>query len=212
MYICNKCNKEFTYKNSYNRHLIKKIPCDNIIKCNNCLTIFKTNQILNNHKNRKNNCIKVDLNQKNIELEHENKLLKLELEINKLKNENNTLKQKESKISQPKENNKIGIVYILSSLLYQLQDIYKVGYSSNTMKVRLAGYYTTGHIESMKLKYIYKLETEHYKELENLIFQYLKKYKINNEMYKIDLKKLKNIIEKLNSKLILENEIMNLDL
>jgi len=97
-------------------------------------------------------------------------------------------------------NNKFGIVYIISSLFYQLQNIYKIGYSENTIKERLAGYYTTGHIESVKLKYIYKLETIHYKELEKLIFEYLKDYKINNEMYKIDLEKLKKLIKKINSK------------
>jgi hypothetical protein len=43
--------------------------------------------------------------------------------------------------------------------------------------------------------------------LEKLIFKYLENYKVNNEMYKINLEKLKNIIENLNLKFISEKNI-----
>jgi len=86
MFICTKCNNNFTTKQNLNKHINKKIPCDRIIKCDNCLIVFKTKQILNKHQNRKNKCKKVDLQVKNKELTYENTILKLELENQKLKN------------------------------------------------------------------------------------------------------------------------------
>jgi len=45
MYKCDKCNKEFKVKQSYQRHLNKKIPCDRIIKCEVCNREFNKNII-----------------------------------------------------------------------------------------------------------------------------------------------------------------------
>jgi len=83
---CEKCEKEFKLKQSYQRHLNKKIPCNRIIKCDNCNKIFKTLYILNNHLNRKNKCIKVDLEKEIVELKHKNEILELKLENAILKN------------------------------------------------------------------------------------------------------------------------------
>ena len=56
MFLCTKCNKEFNKKYNLERHLNRKIPCNNIIKCSNCLKEFKTNQGLIRHSNKKIPC------------------------------------------------------------------------------------------------------------------------------------------------------------
>jgi len=85
MYKCNKCNKEFKAKQSYQRHLNKKIPCDRIIKCNNCHKIFKLMSHLTQHNNRKNKCIRIDLEKKVKDLETKLEITELKLEISELK-------------------------------------------------------------------------------------------------------------------------------
>ena len=77
---CELCNKEFKRKYDLERHLKRKIPCNNIIQCNRCLVIFKTKQKLTNHQNRKTPCEKVDLEQEVKDLKNEIEKLKLEKE------------------------------------------------------------------------------------------------------------------------------------
>jgi len=86
MYKCDKCNKEFKIKQSYQRHLNKKIPCDRIIKCNNCNKTFKLISHLTQHNKRKNKCIRIDLEQKVKDLETKLEISELKLENEKLKN------------------------------------------------------------------------------------------------------------------------------
>jgi len=196
MFNCEKCNKSFTRKYNLDTHLNKKISCDNTIKCTICNKIFKTNQILTNHLNRKNKCIKQSIEEENIELKEE---------IKTLQEENRNLKN-----NTYIKYNIIGYVYIVSNLCYELQDIYKIGQTFNK-DTRLSAY-NTGLMLQDKFRYIYIIETEYFIELEQLIFKYLEKYKVNNEMYKLKLLKIKNLIEKLNIKLIAEKEIKNLNL
>jgi hypothetical protein len=217
-YICDNCNKEFISNSHLNRHLNKKKLCvKQIIKCTNCLKEFKTKQQLDNHINRQNKCIKIDLEIENKKLKEEttNKILQLIEENKQLNKEIINLKKEKIKENDINITNKninnniiIGYVYIVSNLCYELQDIYKIGQTTN--KDRRLSSYNTGKMTKDKFKYLYIIETEHFIELEKLIFKYLENYKVNNEMYKINLEKLKNIIKKLNSKLIIENEILNL--
>jgi hypothetical protein len=79
MYNCNKCNKEFKSNRNLQLHLNKKIPCDRKIKCKNCLKIFNTIQNLIKHENRKNKCIKVNLEEENKDLKHKIEILELEI-------------------------------------------------------------------------------------------------------------------------------------
>ena len=167
---CNLCNREFNNIYNFERHLKRKIPCNRVIQCNNCLTNFKTKQKLNNHLNRKNPC------KSNI-LEN--------TAINKLKQENNKLK--ETLIN-------IGYIYILTNLSYEIQDIFKIGKTSN-LKTRLSTY-NTPKMEKDKYKYIYCFKTYDADNLEKYIHNHpkLKEYKTNNELYKIKLEDLKKII------------------
>jgi len=90
MYKCEKCNKEFKIKQSYQRHINKKIPCNRVIKCDNCNKVFKLMSHLTQHLNRKNKCIKVDLEQKVKDLETKLEITELKLENEKLKKSSNT--------------------------------------------------------------------------------------------------------------------------
>ena len=55
MYICDKCNKQFTHKGTYSRHINRKRPCDeqiitkNNLQCTNCLKLFKSSSSLYYH-------------------------------------------------------------------------------------------------------------------------------------------------------------------
>ena len=82
MFKCSKCNKEFKLKHHLDKHLKRKIPCDNIIQCNNCLKIFKTTFNLKRHQDRKIKCEKIDLEQENQQLKEEVEYLKRQLIIN----------------------------------------------------------------------------------------------------------------------------------
>lgn len=209
---CIKCNKEFKNKYNLTKHLNKKIQCNNIIKCDNCLTIFKTKQILTNHLNKKNKCTKVDLEKENIELKHKNEILQLTLNYknndNKSNINTNNSKLKENlSINMGNNKSEYGYVYIVSNLCYELQDIYKIGQTANKDS-RLSGY-NTGKMTKDRFKYLFIIETEHFIELEKLIFKYLEKNKVNNEMYKLKLPKIKKIIHLLNNNLINEKQVFN---
>lgn len=93
-YICSKCSHDCKTKQSLQRHLAKKIPCDNKIKCERCHAIFSSNQALKYHMNKKNKCIIINLESKNIELELKITNLQLQNELLQLKqtiNSNNTI-------------------------------------------------------------------------------------------------------------------------
>ena len=75
---CVRCEKEFKTKQDLNRHLNRKIKCDNIISCEDCKKIFKTKQLLKQHKNNKKSC-KEELLEAKIEI------LELKLELANLK-------------------------------------------------------------------------------------------------------------------------------
>lgn len=76
---CLKCNKVFSTIQNLNKHLNKKIKCDNKIECKKCKKEFKTNQKLQQHNNNKKSC-------KIIELEQRIEILELKLEIANLRN------------------------------------------------------------------------------------------------------------------------------
>ena len=54
---CNNCNKCFSTKQSLDRHLNRKYPCNRKIICNKCGLEFDTNQHLINHQNMKGDCL-----------------------------------------------------------------------------------------------------------------------------------------------------------
>lgn len=82
MFICNKCNKDFTVKQSYERHLNRKTPCVKpIFKCLICFEIFKKHQNLINHNNRKIKCQKPDLEHEIVELKHQLEIAKIHTSI-----------------------------------------------------------------------------------------------------------------------------------
>ena len=85
-HICYRCDKSFTTKYSLNRHLNKKLPCDNKIielKCSTCLKLFSNKQNLKTHQNKK-ICKPPDL-----EL-LQNKILALEQKQKQMQITNNT--------------------------------------------------------------------------------------------------------------------------
>lgn len=101
---CKICGKEFTTKSNLNRHLKKKIPCQEKkkeFKCERCQKIFTTKQSLQIHMNKKNICkIKIS----NLELEIEKEKIKLKQEQEKTKQEEIKLKrfEKEFKLLRNK--------------------------------------------------------------------------------------------------------------
>ena len=209
MYNCDNCDKEFKNNRDLKRHINRKNQCNKIIKCNNCNKIFKTNQQLNNHVNRKNKCKKIDLEEENIKLKEEKKDLEkenLELKLEKLKNNNNIKDKQINKLSNLTiSDNKTGYIYLVSNIWYEISDIYKIG-RTTSIKTRISTY-NTGRITKDKFIYVYYIETDYPIELEKIIFEYLKDFKLNNEMYKLKLSKLKNIIRMLHTNLINEKNI-----
>jgi hypothetical protein len=201
MYNCEKCNKEFNKKHHLTQHYNRKIGCSRILKCDICLKEFKTIFNLNRHKNRKNKCIKIDLEKENIELKHKNEILELQNEILKLKDNKTINRLSNLTISD----NKTGFIYLVSNIWYEISDIYKIG-RTTSIKTRLSPY-NTGRITKDKFLYVYYIETDYPIELEKIIFEYLKDFKLNNEMYKLKLSKLKNIIRMLHTNLINEKNI-----
>jgi hypothetical protein len=81
---CLNCNKKFSTIQNLNKHINRKIKCDNKIECNECKREFKTRQNLNKHKVNKKGC-------KTIELENRIKMLELKNEILELKIKNATI-------------------------------------------------------------------------------------------------------------------------
>jgi DNA-directed RNA polymerase subunit RPC12/RpoP len=53
---CKKCGKKLSSTQSLEKHLRRKIPCDNVIKCEKCDHVFKTKQLLVSHQKRKTPC------------------------------------------------------------------------------------------------------------------------------------------------------------
>jgi hypothetical protein len=124
IYICNNCNKEFTIKYNYNRHINKKNICKKILdyKCQYCLKYFTRQDSLKKHikiicKKKKEineiNLIKLkELELKELELNNYKELKKLELKDNKeLKKielkDNKELKEKELELKEKELNYKI---------------------------------------------------------------------------------------------------------
>lgn len=107
---CVKCNKEFKTKQDLDRHLNRKIKCDNVIECNNCKKEFKTKQLLKQHNNNKKSCKNISLESKIEVLELKNEVLELKLEIANLKNTtNNTFNNTTNINSNNTVNNTINI-------------------------------------------------------------------------------------------------------
>ena len=113
MFICVKCSNEFKNKYILANHLNKKIPCDRIIKCLNCLKCFNTTQHLTRHMNRKNKCIKIDVEAENIELKREIEELKSKQSITNNITNNNTINNTQINIFTPE--GKIYHSYFLKS-------------------------------------------------------------------------------------------------
>lgn len=76
---CLNCNKVFTTIQNLNKHLTRKIKCDNKIECKDCKKVFKTKQKLHQHNNNKKDC-------KYLELEQRIEILELKLENANLRN------------------------------------------------------------------------------------------------------------------------------
>jgi chromosome segregation ATPase len=71
-YECNKCNKKYTKKADYIRHLNRKYPCDKKgFTCNRCNKIFNKTTDLTRHYNRKFPC-DFSLKHESIQLKNEN--------------------------------------------------------------------------------------------------------------------------------------------
>lgn len=92
---CLKCSKEFKTKQELDRHLNRKIKCDNKIECNDCKREFKTKQKLERHLNRKISCLLeaekyrtevLELKNQNLILKNENLELKMAAIINNTTN------------------------------------------------------------------------------------------------------------------------------
>jgi hypothetical protein len=209
MNTCDKCGKCFKIKYYLTQHLKKKIPCDRVIKCDICNKVFTQISNLKSHLNKKNKCKKIDLEEENIKLKEEKKYLEeenLELKLEKLKNNNNIEDKQINKLSNLIiSDNKTGYIYLVSNIWYEISDIYKIG-RTTSIKSRLSPY-NTGRITKDKFIYVYYIETDYPIELEKIIFEYLKDFKLNNEMYKLKLSKLKNIIRMLHTNLINEKNI-----
>lgn len=100
-YICYKCNKTFNKKLNYERHVNKKVPCDQkeYYKCKKCHKEFFRLINYEQHLSRKTSCVK------NISLQNNKKInkpdLQLEIEKEKTKQEEERTKR-EIEIEQEK--------------------------------------------------------------------------------------------------------------
>ena len=94
-YICEKCNKEFTQKSNYNRHINRIKSCNNnetiIYKCEKCNKEFNKKSNYLNHINKLKECNNVNLQQKYDELY---------LELNNIKKNFEELKIENIKINE----------------------------------------------------------------------------------------------------------------
>lgn len=97
------------------------------------------------------------------------------------------------------------VIYVASNICYEIQKIRKIGRTIN-IDTRINGY-NTGLLQKDKFSYVYTFQTDYPIELEQLIFKTLEKYKVENEMYKLELSKIKTIIELLNQNIINEKYI-----
>ena len=60
-YKCDKCDKNFIFKSDYDRHIIRKNPCnDNVYTCDKCNKKFKYKSKYDLHINKKKSCINDD--------------------------------------------------------------------------------------------------------------------------------------------------------
>jgi Meiotically Up-regulated Gene 113 (MUG113) protein/C2H2 type zinc finger protein len=173
IFKCDKCDKEFKFKSKINEHLNRKISCNRIIECQYCKKEFKTLHLLKQHTNKKNKCINIKDNKYII-------------------NQNNIISN----------SNKIkpGFIYIASNICYEIQQIFKIGRTSD-IKTRINGY-NTGRLTKDKFQYIYYINTDYPIELEKIIFYNLKNFNLNGELYKIELFRLKKHINILHKDLI----------
>jgi uncharacterized C2H2 Zn-finger protein len=97
---CLKCNKEFKTKQTLQRHLDRKNPCDLVHKCNRCDKIFDKKSNLITHLNRKTPCKLPEevLEKKREAKEHADKILLLKEE--KIKNETLKIELEEKKLQE----------------------------------------------------------------------------------------------------------------
>jgi hypothetical protein len=54
--VCVKCNHNFRTEQSLQKHMLKKIPCDQKNQCDKCKKVFKKASNLLRHANRKTPC------------------------------------------------------------------------------------------------------------------------------------------------------------
>jgi DNA-directed RNA polymerase subunit RPC12/RpoP len=159
---CTKCNKEFKTKQELDRHLNRKIKCDNKIECQYCKKEFKTKQKLERHLDRKISC-QAEISQNKIE----NVGLKNDIDKLKLENEINIINLK-NEIAKLKDTNKIEIVKLKDTNKIEILKL-----QNDILKLKLEKY--------NEIK-ILKVENEKLKEIIN------KDIYLNGIIYKIEHK------------------------
>lgn len=154
-YICQKCNKKFNRKSTYDEHLLRKNPCDILypesIKCSFCNIIIKNKRSLNQHLK---SCkpYKISINGDGNLINSNNNTI----------NSNNNITNNFNINIYGKEN----LDYLTEEVW---RDIFKSGYSSLIKLVELTNF-NEDHPENMNLHFI-NLNNKHsifYKAKDNL--------------------------------------------
>lgn len=147
LYICEKCNKEFSKISHYKTHINKKIPCNNnsdkLLKpkkiektnkneCSHCLKIFSSKSNLSKHV--KNNCKIIKEKQKNTINNNINpnikKIIKI-IEQNDILIKKNKKLQKNLKIKniENQQNNQINInINVYDADTGKIKNVIKLSY------------------------------------------------------------------------------------
>lgn len=164
VYTCNKCNKTFNKKLNYERHINKKVPCDQLesFTCENCGKDF--NKIFNyeRHKKRKTPCTRINSEENNqrmqssiqLEIEKEKtrqeeektkrelKKLKLKIELKKQESESKKeeielIRLKNLEIEQAKTNRKEKTASIINNINTQNIKIEVTNHINNNFDARI---------------------------------------------------------------------------
>lgn len=133
---CPKCNKVLCNRQSYDRHMNRKIPCDYKYKCHQCLKEFKNNRDLNLHIGRQTSCSKYICNYCergfSIELEYYKHLVdcKAKTEIDKMKMQMELIGTNNTNINQTinvhVDNNQINVVCVFGQENLNSIDVTKI--------------------------------------------------------------------------------------